>query len=440
MSTVTSRLWRRGADGPLEPEPWHVVVVAAAALTLSGPGQTIGVSVFVDPMSEALDLTRSQVSGAYMVGTLLGSLAMPAVGRAIDRLGVRVVMAVVGAAFGLAAMAMAGVVGLVTVGVAFVGIRALGQGSLALTATTAVGAAFRRRRGLAVGLTVAVGTALMGLTPVALTAVIDRVGWRLTWVVAGATVALVVVPLGWFGLRSLGPTRRDEAGDGAAAHDGGDESVDGARPDSVAPGYTRGQAARTPLFWAITGATMSTAMIGTGMMFHQISLLGEQGLTAAQAATNFVPQSVATVTATLAAGWLADRWPPRVLIPLAMGVQITGMAMIIGDVVTPGWVAALYATTIGASAGLARAYEAAAIPRIYGVGHLGSVRGLVMGVNVASSSLGPILLALGFGATGSYATALGWLVVVPAATAALALVARVPTAPAGEDPRPAAGG
>lgn len=430
MSTATSRLWRRGADGPLAPEPWHVVVVAAAALTLSGPGQTIGVSVFVDPMSEALDLTRSQVSGAYMVGTLLGSLAMPTVGRAIDRLGVRMVMAVVGAAFGVAAMAMAGVVGLVTIGVAFVGIRALGQGSLALTATTAVGAAFRRRRGLAVGLTVAVGTALMGLTPVALTAVIDRVGWRLTWVAAGATVALLVVPLGWFGLRSLGPTRRDEVG-ADATDDGGDESDDEVRPGSVAPGYTRGQAARTPLFWAITGATMSTAMIGTGMMFHQISLLGEQGLTAAQAAANFVPQSVATVTATLAAGWLADRWPPQLLIPLAMGVQITGMAMIIGDVVTPGWVAALYATTIGASGGLARAYEAAAIPRFYGVGHLGSVRGLVMGVNVASSSMGPILLALGFGATGSYATGLGWLLVVPTATTAVALVARVPATPRG---------
>lgn len=379
MSTATSRLWRRDADGPFTPEPWHVVAVAAAALTLSGPGQTIGVSVFVDPMSEALDLTRSQVSGAYMVGTLLGSLAMPTVGRAIDRLGVRVVMAVVGAAFGLAAMAMAGVVGLVTVGVAFVGIRALGQGSLSLTATTAVGAAFRRRRGLAVGLTVAVGTALMGLTPVALTAVIDRVGWRLTWVVAGATVALVVVPLGWFGLRSLGPAR-DEAGEGETDDDERDE-----------------------------------------------------------AAANFVPQSVATVTATLAAGWLADRWPPRLLIPLAMGVQITGMAMIIGDVVTPGWVAALYATTIGASGGLARAYEAAAIPRFYGVGHLGSVRGLIMGVNVASSSLGPILLALGFGATGSYATGLGWLLVVPTATAVVALVARIPTAPA-VGPQPAATG
>lgn len=437
MSTATSRLWRRDADGPLAPEPWHVVAVAAAALTLTGPGQTIGVSVFVDPMSEALDLTRSQVSGAYMVGTLLGSLAMPAVGRAIDRLGVRVVMALVGAAFGLAAMAMAGVAGLVTVGVAFVGIRALGQGSLALTATTAVGAAFRRRRGLAVGLTVAVGTALMGLTPVALTAVIDRVGWRLTWVVAGATVALLVVPLGWFGLRSLRPARRDEADEGDT--EDGEDDGGGVRPGPVAPGYTRGQAARTPLFWAITGATISTAMIGTGMMFHQISLLGEQGLTAAQAAANFVPQSVATVTATLAAGWLADRWPPRLLIPLAMGVQITGMAMIIGDVVTPGWVAALYATTIGASGGLARAYEAAAIPRFYGVGHLGSVRGLTMGVNVASSSLGPILLALGFGATGSYATGLGWLLVVPAATAVVALIARIPTAPAAE-PRPAAGG
>lgn len=421
MSAVTNRLGRpdpRGRGG----EPWHVVAVAAAALALTGPGQTIGVSVFVDPMQQALELTRSQVSGAYMVGTLLGATAVPFTGRMIDRLGVRVVMAVVGALFGLVAAAMAGVAGLVTVGLGFVGIRLLGQGALSLTATTAVGMAFHRRRGVAVGIAVAVGTALMGLSPVALNAVIGQVGWRATWVVAGATVALLVVPLGWFGLRAVAAARR--------AADDADAAADRDRPAAQAPRprHTRGQAARTPLLWAIAGATMSTGLIGTGMTFHQISLLGEQGLSAGEAAAQFVPQSAATVTATLLAGWLADRWPPRAVIPIAMGVQVAAMGMIIADLVAPGWVAAGYAVGIGASGGLARAYEAAAVPRFYGTAHLGSIRGLIMAVNVASTSLGPIALALGYEATGSYATGLAWLVVLPLAVTVLAVVAPVPAA------------
>jgi hypothetical protein len=51
---------------------WRIVALAAFALGMSGPGQTAGVSVFVDPMMTSLDLTRSQVSTAHLVGTLGG--------------------------------------------------------------------------------------------------------------------------------------------------------------------------------------------------------------------------------------------------------------------------------------------------------------------------------------------------------------------------------
>jgi hypothetical protein len=80
--------------------------LAAFALGMSGPGQTAGVSVFVDPMMTSLDLTRSQVSTAYLVGTLGGALAMPRVGRLIDDRGARLTMAIVGGAFGTVLAAM----------------------------------------------------------------------------------------------------------------------------------------------------------------------------------------------------------------------------------------------------------------------------------------------------------------------------------------------
>lgn len=49
---------------------WRIVALAALTMAVTGPGQTVGVSAFVDPMIDGLDLTRSQVSGAYLVGTL----------------------------------------------------------------------------------------------------------------------------------------------------------------------------------------------------------------------------------------------------------------------------------------------------------------------------------------------------------------------------------
>lgn len=40
------------------------------------PGQTIGVSVFTDPVKDALGLSRNQFSNAYMIGTIASSLLM----------------------------------------------------------------------------------------------------------------------------------------------------------------------------------------------------------------------------------------------------------------------------------------------------------------------------------------------------------------------------
>ena len=74
---------RRGSRG------LGVLGAAIVAMFLTGPGQTIGVSVFIDEIVTALDITRAQVSTAYLIGTLSASLLLPIVGRQIDRFGVQ---------------------------------------------------------------------------------------------------------------------------------------------------------------------------------------------------------------------------------------------------------------------------------------------------------------------------------------------------------------
>jgi hypothetical protein len=65
--------------------PWYVLAGAIVLQGATAPGQTVGVSVFVDHFADDLDLSRSAVSTAYLVGTLSGALTMPAAGRLIDR-------------------------------------------------------------------------------------------------------------------------------------------------------------------------------------------------------------------------------------------------------------------------------------------------------------------------------------------------------------------
>jgi MFS family permease len=418
---------------PAPPRPrtrfsgWRVVALAALAFGMSGPGQTAGVSVFVDPMMAALDLSRSQVSTAYLVGTLGGALAMPRVGRLIDERGARLAMSIVGGAFGVLLAAMAGVTGLVTLALGFTGIRMLGQGGLSLVATTAVAPWFDRRRGFAIGVTSAVGSALLSLVPLLAAFAIDHVGWRVAWLLLAVVVWGTVLPIAFRGLIDR-PADVGQQVDGDPPPADGEEVV--ARP--VGPAFTRAQAIRTPMFWAVAGAVATTGMVGTGLAFHQIDLLGEQGLSPVEAAANFLPQTAAALIATLAVGSMVDRFAARWVL-LASMLLLAG-AMVAVPFVTPGVTAALYGMMIGAAGASVRALEAASFPKLFGLPHLGSIRGVVTSISVASTAFGPLALSLGRDLTGSYVQVLLALLVVPVGIAVFGLLAPAPTAPATRAP------
>jgi MFS family permease len=400
---------------------WRVVAIAAACLAMTAPGQTAGVSVFVDPMIDGLGLSRSQIAGAYLAGTLTGALTLPLVGRWIDRHGVRRMTALIAGLFGAVLFAMSGVVGIVTLFLGFAGIRMLGQGSLSLASTTAVTLWFSRRRGLALGITTAAGGAVMSLLPLVLAASIQAFEWRITWSLAGLAVWVLVVPLAWFGLRD----RPADLG----------QHIDGIPPigrshqatvDVVVEGWTRAEATRTLMFWSVSAAVATSGLIGTALGFHQISLLGERGLTVTQAAANFLPQTAAAIAGTLLMGVIVDRVAPRLLVAASMASIAS--ALVLAQVARPGWSAIAFGIAVGAGGGSIRTLEAAAFPRYFGVTHVGAIRGLVMSLSVGGTAFGPFLLALGFERFGSYGPALSMLMVLPIAVAILAVFAPVPDA------------
>jgi len=221
------------------------IILGLATITaaLTGPGQTIGVSVFVDGFVDDLHLSREQVSAAYLVGTLTGALFLPWMGRMIDRRGVRLAQMAIGVGFALALVNMSFVSGLVWLAIGFAGIRFLGQGSLSLVSTVTVSLAFDRRRGTALGIFSTATSGLMATVPVGLALMIGGVGWRATWLFASGVVLVTVVPIAYFGLRSLPTGRCDH---------------DAEQPDEVRSGdYGRAEAMRTRSFWILAAVTGS---------------------------------------------------------------------------------------------------------------------------------------------------------------------------------------
>lgn len=397
--------------------------MASVVMAVTAPGQTAGISVFTDHLIRDLGIGRSIISTSYLLGTLGGALALPLIGRTLDRFGVRRVMAVVGAAFGGVLVALSTVSELIGLTAGFVGLRMLGQGALTLTSTTAVALWFQRRRGFAVGLTTAVGAGGISFFPVVFETLISGLGWRTAWLVEGLAVWAIVVPIAVLGMRNR-PADVGQRVDGALGDRGDEDTSGGLR------GWTRGQAVRTRMFWAIAAGPLASGMLTTAVNFHLISLLGERGLPPAAAAATFVPQTVGSLLATFGLGALTDRVPPKLLI--CAGMAFLATALLSARLVTPGWTAAGFGLALGASGGSVRAVETAAMAHYFGVAHLGAIRGLVTALNVSATAFGPLLLALGFARAGSYGPILVALTAVPVAVAAFAATAPPPRSRAAE--------
>jgi MFS family permease len=390
---------------------WRILGLAVITAALTGPGQTIGVSVFVDHFIADLDLTRSGVSTAYLIGTLTAAFALPYVGRKIDTRGVRRGMASIGIGFAVALALMSGVSGFLTLAAGFVLIRLFGQGSLMLVSTVAVTLWFRTRRGFVLGL-LATGTGmLMSLVPIGSNAVIDAAGWRTAWLVLAGVIAVTVVPIGWFGMI-------DRPSDVGLEPDG--VPVDLTLPAVSTASATRGEALRTPRFWVLVVAGSTVGMLATALNFHQISLLGDAGLTPTEAAAMFLPQFVGTALAGVAFGWLSDRLTGRTLIPLSMAVLTT--TLLLASLLTGGPLVFLYALLLGASGGASRSVGSTLMPRWFGTDHIGAITGLSTLVGVASTAVGPVAYSLARDVTGTYTTASLVFVAVPLSVAVVAIV------------------
>lgn len=391
-----------------------IVLAAIVIQTFSAPGQTVGISVFVDHFVSDLHLSRSAVAAAYLIGTAGGALSLPFAGRLIDRRGLRWATTAFAGAFGAVLVAMAGVTGFVTLAVGFAGTRMLGQGALTLTATTTVAVSFHRNRGTAMGIKSALGGALMALVPLVGAVLISTWGWRISFVIFGISVWVVLLPIA---RRVVVDARR---------HTELSLADTARRPPTVNP-WPRAAVLRHPLFWLMTTGVALSALISTGLVFHQIDLLTARGLTAGEAAGNFVPQMAATAAAALGAGRLADRVAPRVLLPGAMA--LLAAAPLLLHAARPGLAAVTYALALGGAGGSIRTIEATLLPRWFGTALIGELRGIVLAVAVAASATGPLLVAAGGELFDGYGPVLVAMSVVAAVVGALSLTAREPAEP-----------
>ena len=114
---------------------WIILAAGTFGSFMTVPGQTTGVSVFFDPITADLGISRTWASIAYAAGTLAGILPAPVIGRWIDRRGPRLTAAIIAGGLALACTVMAAIHNGIMLLVGFALLRGAAIGGLSSSAS-----------------------------------------------------------------------------------------------------------------------------------------------------------------------------------------------------------------------------------------------------------------------------------------------------------------
>lgn len=370
---------------------WRVVLGAACGLGTGISLYLVIASIFIEPITEAFGWTRGDLGFGGMISFMTGAIALPFIGRFVDRVGFRRVAIV--CALGLSAtyVGTAWQPGLVSYYFALMIIGGIfGGGTASLVYARPVIATFKRQRGLALGLATA-GTSITAiLAPPILAYVIGEYGWRAGFLAIATLTGVIGMPLA---LALIGSAR--EAAARAA--------------DEVEPVHVRDvslrEAMRGARFWLLVFAICAINIPGSGVLGQLAPLVADTGLGDGEVAIVMSVYAVGLLLGRVLTGAALDRLPASLVGFATTLVPAAGIVMLMAP--EPSFLlAALAVGLIGMQQGAEVDLFTYLVSHNFGIKHFGSIYGVIVMAGALSTAVALVAFGEVHDATGSYDLAL----------------------------------
>jgi len=382
---------------------WWVVLTCALGLLLGPiPIVVFSFGVFLKPLAREFHAGRGAVSLALTFTTLALGVGVTLAGRLIDRYGARRVILSANVLVGLILVAVWFCSGRIWhLYLFYLSLGSVGAGLAPVSYCYVVSHWFDRHRGVALGLMLAgLGTGAI-VMPSAAQFLIGRIGWRLTYVVAGAVILAVTVPIlarflvekpEAMGLWPDGIPPARWASDRPAAHS--ETSLETGR------GMRGTEASRDPAFWVILCAVVLVSAGVQACLVHVAAIFADAGASAGTAALATSLFGAGLLVGRTGSGYLLDRFfAPRVA---ALIFACTGAGIGLLATAASQLLAFAAAFFIGIGNGAEVDIMAYLISRYFGLRSFGTIYGFVFGAFGLAGGLGVYVMGASFDATGSY--------------------------------------
>ncbi|MDG2458515.1 MAG: MFS transporter [Alphaproteobacteria bacterium] len=392
---------------------WIIVGIANIGIFSSGPGQSHTFSVFVEPISQDLELSSASIASAYGLATLIAAFLLPYMGKIIDRYGARVSLIIISIILGISCIFFGAASNFLMLTVGFGFLRFFGQGSLMLGCANLVSQWFDSKRGFAMSL-MALGFGMsMAIHPPVSQFLIDQYGWKYAWIILGISTWIIMVPalfiLAWNNPENIGLKP-----DGVKKSNLKNDEIE------AIEGLNLTEASKENSFYILAAMWFGMAMLVTTLHFYQVTILTNQGITTEFAASLFTVSAFAMVVFMPLVGKFFDNFPTKYV--LATGLLINSISLISITYSNNDAYSLFYAVSFGINNAFSMTMFGYIWPRYFGRKHLGSIQGTGQMIGVIGASLGPLPVGFAIDYLGSSLITIRYLSVYPIIMAVIIII------------------
>lgn len=388
-----------------------VFIVTTIGVLIRIPANSNGISVFTEFFLDSLDLSRGQLSAAYMIGNLLMAFGMPAAGRYYDHKGPRASLLLGSIGMAASFLALAGVTHIhqyywplssnammLLMCVLYSATGFFGQGIITSSCRNLLVSCFPYKRGAVSVAQNLILTGAFSVAPLMILGLLSEAGLIVSLVIIAITCGLSYALLVFYTI-SGGPHIEKKA----------------AKDDSPTrlEGMDFSAARSTPVFWLYASTLAFPFFFSGALTFNAIAIFGEFGRSETDAYAWLIPSTFISICTMTLAGLSSDRRGIRgfmVLLNAGYALSTLGVALLHSNIGL--W---LLIIGFGVGGGFRISMATLAFIRVFGPKSLGAITGLGNSIALAAGAAGPITCVALYSLTGSYSAAFAVISLVPTA-------------------------